>query len=263
MAETREAPAGAALKPGTPSWVDFSTNDVEKAKTFYGGVFGWKFRDLGPDAGGYFMVDNADGKEVAGGGPLQDPNMPPAWTSYVKVVDAAATVAKAEAAGGRVLVAPMDVMGAGTMAILMDPTGAVIALWQDGAHQGAEVYNGVGSLCWNELGTRDVEAAKKFYGDVFGWVAKTEGEAGQEYTQFFLDDRSIAGMMDVSKVLPPEVPAYWLPYFGTASTQAVVDKVPGLGGQVRMGPMPSPFGDFAVIADPAGAVFAVIQLQQP
>jgi hypothetical protein len=249
-----------ALKPGTPSWVDLSTTDVAKAGEFYGGVLGWTVKDLGPDAGGYVMF-HKDGKEVAGGGPLQDPNMPPVWSTYIKVEDAAATAKAAEAAGGKVVLAPMEVMEQGTMAVLQDPSGAYISVWQPGVHQGAELYNAPGALCWNELGTRDTAAAEAFYQSVFGLTPKTEGEPGQLYTQFFVDDRSVAGMMDISTMLPAEVPPHWLSYFGVEDVRKAIEQTNALGGQVRMGPVPSPFGEFAVIADPAGAVFAVIELK--
>ncbi|HEV3230884.1 MAG TPA: VOC family protein [Candidatus Dormibacteraeota bacterium] len=249
-----------ALKPGTPSWVDLSTSDLAKAGEFYAGVLGWTVKDLGPDAGGYVMF-HKDGKEVAGGGPLPDPNMPPVWSTYLKVEDAAATAKAAEEAGGKVVMAPMQVMEQGTMAVLQDPTGAYVSIWQPGVHQGAELYNAPGALCWNELATRDLAAAEKFYRTVFGLEPKTEGEADQAYTQFFVGDHSVAGMLDMTGRMPETVPPNWLAYFGVEDIQHVMDQTKKLGGEVRMGPIPSPFGQFAVIADPAGAVFAAIELK--
>ena len=249
-----------ALKPGTPSWVDLATPNLDESREFYAGVFGWKSEPGMPEYGGYTMF-HKDGKEVAGGGPQQDPNSPPAWTTYVSVEDAKATVAKAEKAGAKVLTEPMEVMGQGTMAVLQDPTGAVIALWQPGNHKGAELYNVPGAICWNELGTRDTAAAKKFYKTVFGWEPETTGEGtAEEYTQFKVADRGIAGMLDL-KSMSDRIPANWLTYFAVDDAQKAVDTAKKLGGEVRMGPNPSPFGPIAVLADPHGAVFAVIEVK--
>ena len=76
------------------------------------------------------------------------------------------------AAGGGVLAPPMDVMDLGKMAIFTDTTGAAFGVWQPGTFIGAARVNGAGALCWNELGTRDVEGAKAFYGEVFGWTVQ-------------------------------------------------------------------------------------------
>ena len=171
-------------------------------------------------------------------------DQPEQWTTYVSVEDARATAAKAAKAGGKILMEPMDVMAAGTMAVLMDPTGAVIALWQPGEHKGAELFNSPGSVGWNELATRDVPAAAKFYGDVFGWDPHTSGEGAQAYTEFKLGDRSIAGMMDIAGRLPDEIPPHWLAYFMVDDCATATAKAKELGGQVRMPPTKISEGTF-------------------
>jgi predicted enzyme related to lactoylglutathione lyase len=140
--------------PGTPSWVDIGT-DVEPAKAFYSSLFKWDCQDAGPpeETGGYgFFLRN--GKMVAGYGPQQNPG-PPFWSTYVSVSDADATAKEAEAAGGTVVMAPMDVMDAGRMAVFQDPQGAFISAWQPSGHKGAQLVNEPGTLCWNELNSRD------------------------------------------------------------------------------------------------------------
>src|SRR5947209_880597 len=119
--------------PGTPMWVDLGTGDLEGARAFYGGLFGWDVMDLGPDAGGYgfFM---REGNMVGGMGPLQDPQQPPAWSIYIATADADATAEAVRAAGGQVIVEPMDVMDAGRMAIFMDAGGAAFGVWQPQQH---------------------------------------------------------------------------------------------------------------------------------
>lgn len=244
--------------PGTPSWVDIGT-DVERAKEFYGALFGWSPQDAGPpeETGGYGFFTK-DGKMVAGYGPQQNPG-PPFWTTYVSVADAEETAKKAEHAGGTVVVAPMDVMDAGRMAAFQDPQGAFISVWQPGQHPGAQLVNEPGALSWNELNTRDVEGSKAFYTAVFGWEAQTHSEP-MPYTEFKLGGDSIAGMMPMPPMVPAEVPPHWLVYFAVDDTDAAVAKAGELGGSVRLAPMDTPAGRLSVLADSQGAVFAVIKL---
>jgi predicted enzyme related to lactoylglutathione lyase len=153
---------------------------------------------------------------------------------------------------------PMDVMGQGRMAVLADPTGAHISIWQPQAHRGAELVNDPGSFCWNELYTRDVPTARKFYQKVFGWGI--EEIADGEYTLFQVDGKSIAGGMDMSSLLPDSIPPHWLIYFTVKNTADSVSKAKELGATILAGPKETPMGPFAVIGDPVDAVFAVIQL---
>lgn len=241
---------------GTPSWVDIGTPDVEGAKAFYGRLFGWEFADQGPDSGGYHMCQ-LRGKPVAGLGPAQNPG-PPHWTTYVNVDDTDTTVKAVEAEGGTVL-ATMDVMEAGRMAVCLDPTGAPFSMWQAGQHGGAAIANEPGAFSWSELNTRDTAAAIAFYQSVFGWTAETMTEP-MPYTQFSNDGKSVAGMMDMTGRVPDEVPPNWLVYFGIANCDEAVETAKQAGGALMFGPVDIPdMGRFAVLADPQGAAFAVFQ----
>jgi predicted enzyme related to lactoylglutathione lyase len=251
--------ADTATALGIPIWTDLGTPDVNASRRFYGEIFGWTSEEGDPQFGGYTMF-HSNGKMVAGVGPLMSPQQPPAWTTYIGTNDADATAAKITAAGGTMMVAPMDVGDAGRMAILMDPTGAALGLWQPGQHKGAEIFNVPVAMSWNELATRDVEAAKRFYHQVFGWDPRTSGEGAQSYTEWQVNDRSIGGMMPMPEQVPAAVPPYWMTYFAVADCKATVEKATQLGGQVTLPPMDIPQGTFAVLSDPAGATFAVIQL---
>ena len=243
---------------GTPSWIDLGSPDVDASVKFYGDLFGWTADPGSPEFGGYRML-RSGGKQVAGVGPLMNPQQPPAWTTYVSVDDAKATSEKAKKAGGQVLVETMQVGDAGSMAILQDPTGAVFGLWQPDQHKGAELFNTPVSLTWNELSTRDPEAAKRFYSAVFGWDPHTHGEGSEAYTEWHLSGKSIGGMMQTPAQVPAAVPPYWLSYFTVSDTEATVKKAQDLGAQVLVPPTTIPQGVFAVLTDPAGAAFAVIK----
>jgi predicted enzyme related to lactoylglutathione lyase len=244
--------------PGTPSWVDLGSPDVDASISFYGDLFGWSASDPVPDGGGYRFFEQ-DGKMVGGLGPLMQEGQPPAWLNYVTVADADETVAKARAAGGTIHVEPMDVMDVGRMAVVADPTGAAFGLWQPRRHTGAEIVNEPVSLTWNELNTRDVEAAKPFYAAIFDWAAETSDMGGMEYTMWQLGDKPIGGMTAMAEQVPDEVPAHWLAYFAVADTDATVEKAKSTGGNLVFGPMDTPAGRFAVLTDPHGAVFGVIK----
>jgi uncharacterized protein len=251
-------PEFTSYSAGTPCWVDLASPDVAASLAFYGPLFGWEGEDQGEEAGHYTML-KLRGKAVgAVTPPMGGEGQPPAWTTYVSVDDADATVKAAKAAGGTVFVEPMDVMTVGRMAVMADPSGAVIAIWQPRDFAGAELANETGSLCWNELQTRDTKAAAPFYQAVFGW--KPEAFEGMgEYTVFNAGDRGIGGMMPMPAEVPPQVPPHWLVYFAVDDCDATVAQATGLGGATMVPPMDIPPGRFSVLADPHGAVFAVIK----
>jgi uncharacterized protein len=246
---------------GVPSWVDLGTPDIGKAIEFYSGLFGWEIEQGGPETGGY-SIAMLRGKPVAGLGPQMNPG-PPYWTTYIQVSSTDETLEKAKAAGGKVLMEPMDVMDAGRMAVISDPIGAVISVWQTIQFPGAAIVNEPNTYSWSELVTTDTEASKEFYGAVFGWGSETHGEGGpMAYTEWKIGGRSVGGMMEKPPMMPAHVPPHWGVYFSVDGTEAAMDKVKELGGQVVMGPMDVEPGKFAVVSDPQGAVFNIITLKQ-
>jgi predicted enzyme related to lactoylglutathione lyase len=241
--------------------VDLGVPDVSAAAAFYRATFGWEFQSAGPDAGGYGMF-MLGGKTVAAAGPLAEPGASPRWTIYFNSPDADVTAEAVRKAGGTVLAEPMDVFTAGRMAQFSDPAGAVFAVWQPGETKGLEAVNDPGTLCWTELHAADTAAAKSFYQAVFGWV--TEDMPMGEFTYTVTkpagggEDSSQGGIAPL-ETEPPGASPYWLPYFEVADCDATVAAATGQGGTVRMPPMDVPgVGRFASLADPAGAVFAVI-----
>jgi uncharacterized protein len=243
---------------GTPSWVDLSSSDPAAAKGFYTELLGWTVDELGPEAGGYAMFQKG-GLNVAGVGPIMGEGQPSAWMTYVTTDDADASVAAAKAAGATVLVEPMDVLDVGRMAVFADPAGGVIAVWQPKAHHGAQLANEPGTLCWNELQTRDEDAAKAFYAAVFGWGAETSDMGDMRYTEWKRGDDSVGGMLPMPAEVPAQVPPYWLAYFAVDDADATVEAAGKLGGATVVPATDIPPGRFAVLSDPSGATFAVIK----
>ncbi len=243
---------------GTPSWVDHAAKDIDTSNSFYGSLFGWEAEDQGADMGHYTLLRKG-GKTVAGNMGAME-GQPSAWITYVSVQDADATVDLAKKAGATVFVEPMDVSDIGRMAVFADPTGAAIGIWQPKSFIGAELANEPGAFGWNELNTRDVPAAKSFYTEVFGWTPNDLDMGDMQYTEWRLGENPVAGMMSMPDMVPAEVRAHWLVYFGTADTDATVAKASELGAMVLVPPTDIPPGRFSVLADPDGAAFAVIKM---
>ncbi len=249
---------------GVPSWTDLATPDPSASKAFYGALFGWEFRDDPTDQPGVdYTMATLDGRSAAGimqlSPQMAASGMPPVWNSYVSVDDIEAAVARVEPAGGTVLQPPMDVMDAGRMAVLADPAGAVICLWEARAHIGAEVVNEPGALSWNELLTPDPAAVAPFYADVFGWTAHTEPTPVGPYTVFMVaggNPDGIGGAMSP----PMQMPPFWGVYFSVADAVATVAAATELGARVMMDATVMPgTGTLATMVDPQGAMFSIME----
>ncbi len=250
----REAAVAAVNEP---TWMDLGTRNVEASKRFYSDLFGWStFQDPDPDLGGY-AVYQLDGKAVGGVMDLGDNPAPNSWLPYIGVADVRATVAAVKAAGGDVLVEPMDVKTYGSMAVVKDSAGAVIGLWQAGDNPGWGVYRTARAVCWIELHADDSDAAKRFYGEVFGWEAKSQPYPGGEYTTFSRNGgEDFAGLAGLMGAPAPN----WLTYIAVDDCDATAAKAKELGGTVLVGPDDIPeVGRFAVLNDSENATFAVLQ----
>lgn len=253
--------------PGRFCWVDLGTSDAEAAKRFYTSLFGWSFEDrpMGGDA--YYTMLFLRGKSVAALYPQdaqqQAAAVPPNWLSYVSVESADRAAERTRNVGGTVLLEPLDVLDVGRMTMVQDPTGAVVALWEPKSHQGAEVIEEAGALCWNELCTTDPDRAGRFYGDLLGWEADRQQYAEMDYTVFKQGDRLNGGMMAIAPEWGP-VPPHWRVYFAVEDCDATAAEAGRLGGTVDLTPSDIPgVGRFAVLRDPQGAVFAILRPEPP
>ncbi|MEZ4223232.1 MAG: VOC family protein [Polyangiaceae bacterium] len=239
---------------GRVVWRECMTKDVNKAKGFYGELFGWKFDEMKMEGMTYNMIkagDNAIGGLMA---LPADVPAPPHFASYVSVkdVDAAANAAKAN--GGQVLHGPMDVPNMGRFAILADSDMAVIAAWKSAQGDGEMPERpGLHTFCWETLSTKDVAKSKAFYAAVFGW--KTESGPGG--AEVFTAEAGLQ-VADIQKAegMPPN----WLTYVVIEKLEAARDKAEKLGAKVLMPLIDVPqVGRIAVIADNQGAVLGLFE----
>ena len=229
-----------------------------------------------PGAASKYFIARIRGRDVAAIGSVPDGAPPMAlWNTYIWVDSADDTASKIVDAGGTTLMEPFDVMEAGRMALCADPEGATFCVWQAKQHRGARIINEAGSLNFNGLNTRDVAAAKSFYGNVFGWTTRTFGAADMwtlpaygehlERNDPGLRQRTaemgVAGFEDVVASINPITPdqadirAHWDVTFAVDDADAIADKAAELGGVVLVAPFDAPWVRMAVIADPQGATF--------
>lgn len=250
-------------------WHEVATRDVGAAKAFYEKLLGWSTEDTPMPGGmeGTYTMARVDGGDVAGLYAMEGEHfegVPPHWETYVWVDDVAATVAKAKDLSATILADAMEIPGVGTMAVLKDPTGAVINVFKGSGHPGAAQQGMVqGAVGWNELATPDVEAAAAFYTALFGWEAQTgpvPGAEGMTYTTFLQGEQPIAGMMEMAGDEWKGIPPHWMPYLTVADCAGVASAVEGLGGGLRVPPQFIPgVGTFSVVADPTDAHFSIMQ----
>ncbi len=251
---------------GQFSWVDLMAPDAGAAKEFYGALFEWSHVDLPTDQGGVYTQFKSQDLPVAGLGEMGDEmkagGTPAFWNSYVTVDDAEAIAATAEELGGKITMPVMQVMTAGRMAFLSDAEGAHFAIWQPAEHAGAGLVNEPVSFCWNELLTKDIATAKSFYTALFGWDISAAEDAPVEYYGISNAGRINGGIIPWSSQMG-DVPPNWGVYFSVADCDASVKRVEELGGRLIVAPKDIHPGRFAVVADPAGAVFSVMHLHSP
>jgi len=244
---------------GAPCWVDLMTSDTERSRSFYCELFGWSAEEPAQEFGGYFNFTK-DGIRVAGCmGSQPDAGVRDVWSVYLATDDARKTVDTAAANGGQVIVPAMDVADLGTMAVVADPGGAAIGIWQPGRHPGFGILGEPGTPSWFELHTRDYEAAVAFYRDVFRWETHAVGDTPEfRYTTLVHGEGSLAGIMDASGFLPEGVPAHWSVYFGVEDADAALAKVVELKGSILRPAEDTPYGRLATGADPTGAQFKLV-----
>ncbi len=244
---------------GAPCWIELYTADPGRALPFYEELFGWSWESSGEEFGGYVNI-SADGKGIAGCMRNDgSTGAPDAWVLYLATPDVAETSRDAVANGAQELVAPMDIMDLGKMAFFNDPGGAQVGAWQAGSHKGFEVKGRIGAPYYFELHTRSYASSVDFYRKAFGWDARETSDTEEFRYTTLGSDPPIAGIMDATAFLPPEVPAAWYVYFEVADVDAALEKVPALGGSVVLPADDSPYGRLAHIADPTGAELKVIQ----
>lgn len=249
---------------GVFCWAHLATTDSEGTKRFYESLFGWETDEQGIPGGRVHLMFKLGGYDVAGGGQM-DPAMqaqgvPSFWTSFVKHDNADAMAAKITEAGGTLMFPPMDVGEDGRMVVGQDPAGAAFGVWQPKNHIGAQLINQPNTLSWSELQTPDAERALNFYNKVFGWTGEKDATG---YVTISTGEGRQAGMMAMDE-RGEDIPPNWAVYFAVEDIDTSAAKAEELGGRLLV-PVAAAgdIGRFAVVQDPQGAVFSIIQFSIP
>jgi predicted enzyme related to lactoylglutathione lyase len=273
--------------PGVPCWVDTMQPDPEAATAFYGELFGWEFENQAPtDAPGPYYVARLQGHDVAAiGGPE---SVTPFWNTYTAVDNVDQTTTLVREAGGKIVVEPTEVPGAGRMAVYTDPEGATFSAWEAGAFIGAALVNEPGSWNFSELHTRAPVDAARFYHSVFGWELLSFSMGDSAFTFFtrpgygdFLArdnpairenqaaDGATAGFEDAVAWLMDESadqdaagnPPRWTVTFAVDDADDIAARAERLGAKILVPPFDAEPVRMTVIADPQGTVFTASKYQ--
>jgi len=246
---------------GRPLWYELMTSDMKAAENFYKTVVGWKTAPFDGAGQPYTMFKRGGDASVAGVMTKPDEvKAPPFWAMYVgvpKLEDAAAHIKRL---GGKAHTEVIEIPTVGRMQMFMDPQGAPFYIYQPArGDQRPEAAPELGEGSWHELMTTDVDAAMKFYEDVFGWQPSEAMDMGPDgkYQMFNRPHGMIGGMMLKPKAMA-NVPPNWQIYFRVPDVHAAAERVKANGGQILNGPMEVPGGDWVVNAkDPQGAAFGL------
>jgi predicted enzyme related to lactoylglutathione lyase len=245
---------------GAPCWIDLYSSDTDKAREFYGQLFGWKADPPQEEFGGYFTFSK-DGKYI--GGCMKNDGQagyPDAWGVHLMTGDVEATAAAVTANGGAVEMGPMVVGENGSSAMIKDPGGAIVGAWQPNTQKGFEVTGEPGTPAWFELHTRRYDESVAFYRDVFGWDAHTVSDTDDfRYTTLGEGENQLAGIMDDSPYADEKAPAHWAVYFAVSDADATLERVVELGGTIVRPAEDTPYGRLAQAADPTGTVFRIVE----
>jgi predicted enzyme related to lactoylglutathione lyase len=224
-----------------------STLDPGATRRFYSRLFGWRTGT----AGGY-TVFQLGARPVAGLAPVTTASGPCAWLVYITVSDVDIAAKVVDAAGGQVLLEPVEMGDAGRTALFADPTGGVFAGWQPGAFRGAQASTEPGAVCWYGLTSPEPAAARAFYAEVFGWRERPDRSAPSGY-EWLNGEDVVAGVQ-------PGPRAAWTAYVQVSDAAATVARAETLGGRSLGSPVDTALCRYAHLADPGGARFAVAQL---
>ncbi|MCY3835846.1 MAG: VOC family protein [Anaerolineaceae bacterium] len=255
---------------GTFSWAELQSTDTEASKRFLTALFGWSHVDIPISESMVYTMYSLDGENVAASNRMDDEmqkmGIPAYWNQYITVDDVDAIAPRIAELGGKVMAGPFDVFDSGRMLILSDPLGAAVSLWQARSHIGASLVNRPGAMAWNELATPDSAAAQAFYGALLGWEFAPEGPPG--YMLIRNQGRSNGGILQMTDEwkMPDGtmMPAHWTVYFSVADIETAVEQVAALGGEALYETMDAGgVGRFRIVREPSGAVFTLIQLDEP
>ena len=245
--------------PGKFVWFDLATEDLPRARAFYGAVFGWKFREVEGAPAGYTLIENGGGK--IGGmfrrSRVKDARAGAHWLSLISVPDPQAAAGLVRARGGSVVLAPTTVPGRGTHAVFRDPQGAYFGVLAAPGGDPPDDAVVDGDVFWLDLFTPDPAKAAAFYAELAGYEVG-EGKTRTGQTRHYLVNGSVARAGVIAQQSAGLAPA-WLPYILVDDVPGTLHRVDHAGGRVIIAPRTDYLGgNLAVIADPNGGIVGIV-----
>lgn len=247
---------------GSACWIDVSTADPPRTRDFYANLFGWTYH-IDPDPRNrHYTTALLRDRPVAGiAGVAAPEGRPVTWTLYLNSANVAHLATMMEERQGSVSYGPTEVPGMGSVLIGADPTGARIGFWQP-ATSWSFCTMDPGSLVWAELNTWDGARADEFFASLFGYRQQQIGDGIEvDYMTWSLGERTILGRRRMDGNQDSDTSAHWMLYFSVdpgIGTDDAVNQVLALDGQVVLYPYDTGLGRIAVVQDPCGATFALI-----
>lgn len=194
-------------------WIELATKDQPAAKKFLESLFGWSAYDSPMGPGDFYTMFSLEGRNTGAAYTMrkdqQAHGIPAYWMLYVAVDNADATASKAAQLGGKIIAPGMDVMDAGRIAVIQDPTGAVFSVWQAKKHTGTEITGVPGTLCWADLSTPDQARAGAFYSELFDWQMMKEDEEPAHNYWHIKNGESFIGGIPAASHRDPKLPPHW------------------------------------------------------
>lgn len=245
---------------GTFCWADCVSTDSDRAKQFYIDLMGWNHAEIQITDGTVYTVFKVGDKHVTALSQMmpdmQAKGIPSHWHNYIAVDDVDALAGKVTELGGTVVMPPFDVMDSGRQMVIQDPTGAIVSLWQAKNLIGAQLVNTTGAMGWNELSTRDPQAATDFFSKLLGWTFQKQPDA--DYWAILNNGRMNGGIIKMTDAWG-DAPPSWTVYFSVADINAAAARVTELGGTIHIPPTEIPQGHFLVMGEPTGAISYLIK----
>lgn len=263
------APASQEHHVGKVVFVELVTPDLAAAKLFYGGLFGWTFRDVQGE-GWKYAEASLNGRPVAG---LVQKDIPagehrqPAWLSFISVRNVDAAKATASQQGAKLLFGPQSIPDRGREAVFADPQGAIFAVIASSSGDPSDVLAAPGEWIWSSLITTDPDADAGFYQKLFNYEvfnlppdvfnAKTDTEA---HHLLLASDKYARASVNPLPENSPDLRPHWLNFIHVEDAVKMTEKLVALGGRVLVKPQVDRHGGkVAVVADPMGARFGLLE----
>lgn len=272
MTDVRDAPttqrAEEQPKTGGYIWYELMTKDPDAAKEFYDALVGWNIQKGPEEYGAYRVIGRSDGGFAGGvltlNEEMEQHGARPAWLGYIHVADVDQALTRIEGAGGKTQMPATDIPNVGRIAMVTDPQGAAFYVMKPIPPAGdpnakSDVFSPSAQqrVGWNELQTNNVDAARRFYGEQFGWNTDEFMDMGEMGKYYFIQHggERIGALFDAAHGQPP----HFRFYFRVPSITGAKEVAEAKGATIHMGPHQVPTGDWILIgSDPQGAEFALV-----